>query len=51
MGPDERKIRIDELRIDVKKNISSIGEKRELEWPTGLLRMNLFNIVKTLVGR
>ena len=51
MSPEERKIRIDELRIDVKKNISSIGEKRELEWPTGLLRMNLFNIVKTLVGR
>ena len=47
-GPGERERRIGELRIDVEKNISTIGEKKELEWPTGMLRMNFFNIMKTL---
>jgi len=47
----DREKRIAELRIDVQKNISTIGEKKELEWPTGILRMNFFNILKTLVGR
>jgi B12-binding domain/radical SAM domain protein len=49
-GPHREK-RIAELRIDMEKNISTIGEKKELEWPTGILRMNLFNIIKTLTGR
>jgi hypothetical protein len=48
--PDREK-RIAELRIDVQKNISTIGEKKELEWPTGILRMNFFKILRTLVGR
>jgi B12-binding domain/radical SAM domain protein len=48
--PDKER-RIAQLKIDVDKNISTIGEKKELEWPTGILRMNFFNIFKTLVGR
>ena len=51
MEKTDREKRIAELRIDVQKNISTIGEKKELEWPTGILRMNFFNILKTLVGR
>jgi B12-binding domain/radical SAM domain protein len=51
MDPAEREKRISELRIDVGKNISTIGEKQELEWPTGIVRMNLFRIMKTLMGR
>jgi B12-binding domain/radical SAM domain protein len=53
MGMDgaEREKSINELRIDMAKNISTIGEKKELEWPTGLLRMNFFNIIKTLLGQ
>jgi B12-binding domain/radical SAM domain protein len=50
MEKAERDRRIAELRIDVQKNISTIGEKNELEWPTGLLRMNFFKILKTLAG-
>ncbi len=49
-GPD-RERKLSELRIDMEKNISTIGEKKELEWPTGILRMNLFNILRTLAGR
>ncbi len=49
MDKNEREKRIAELRIDVQKNISTIGEKKELEWPTGMLRMNFFNIIRTLV--
>lgn len=51
MEPAERSMRISDLRIDVQKNINTIGEKRELEWPTGIVRMNLFKIMKTLMGR
>jgi hypothetical protein len=51
LGDADREQRIAELRINVQKNISTIGEKKELEWPTGLLRMNFLNILKTLVGR
>jgi B12-binding domain/radical SAM domain protein len=42
MGMDDagREKKISELRINVEKNISTIGEKKELEWPTGMLRMN-----------
>jgi B12-binding domain/radical SAM domain protein len=49
-GPDKER-KLAELRIDMEKNISTIGEKKELEWPTGILRMNLFNILRTLAGR
>ena len=51
MDPADRERRVAELRIDVEKNIGTIGEKKELEWPTGILRMNFFNILKTLIGR
>jgi B12-binding domain/radical SAM domain protein len=46
----ERQKRIDRLRINVENNISTIGEKKELEWPTGLLRMNFFRIMRTIMG-
>jgi hypothetical protein len=49
-GPDRGR-KMAELRIDVEKNIGTIGEKKELQWPTGILRMNLFNIIRTLTGR
>jgi len=51
MGMDkaEREKAIAALRIDVEKNMSTIGEKKELEWPTGLLKVNLFNIIKTII--
>ena len=49
-GPDKER-KLAELRIDMEKNISTIGEKKELEWPTGILRMNLFKILRTLAGR
>ncbi len=48
-GADRQK-RIAELRIDVEKNISTIGEKKELEWPTGLLRMNFLRVMRTIMG-
>ena len=51
MGVTERERKIGELRIDVEKNISTIGEKKELEWPTAMLRMNFFNIIRTLSQR
>jgi B12-binding domain/radical SAM domain protein len=51
MTEADREKRIAQLKIDVEKNISTIGEKKELEWPTGLLRMNFFNILKSLVKR
>jgi B12-binding domain/radical SAM domain protein len=51
MDPADRAKRIAELRIGVEKNISTIGEKKELEWPTGIVRMNLFNIIRALAGR
>jgi B12-binding domain/radical SAM domain protein len=51
MEKSDREKRIGELRIDVAKNISTIGEKKELEWPTGILRMNFLNILRTLAGR
>jgi B12-binding domain/radical SAM domain protein len=51
MGVVERERSIGELRIDVEKNISTIGEKKELEWPTAMLRMNFFNIIRTLSQR
>jgi hypothetical protein len=51
MNEADRVKKITQLRIDVEKNISTIGEKKELEWPTGLLRMNFFNILKSLVKR
>ncbi len=51
LGDADREQRIAELRINMQKNISTIGEKKELEWPTGLLRMNFLNILKTLAGR
>ena len=51
MGVLERERSIGELRIDVEKNISTIGEKKELEWPTAMLRMNFFNIIRTLSQR
>jgi hypothetical protein len=51
MDPADRGPRVAELRIDVEKNVGSIGEKKELEWPTGILRMNFFNILRTLAGR
>jgi B12-binding domain/radical SAM domain protein len=51
MEKSAKEKRIAQLKIDVDKNISTIGEKKELEWPTGLLRMNFFNILKTLVKR
>ncbi len=35
----------------MEKNVSTIGEKKELEWPTGIFRMNFFNIIRTLTGR
>jgi hypothetical protein len=41
--------KISELRINVEK-ISTIGEKKELEWLTGMLRMNFLNILKTIMG-
>lgn len=47
-GGAERERRIGELRIDVATNISTIGEKRELEWPVAMLRMNFFKILRTL---
>jgi len=49
-GPNRGR-KMAELRIDVEKNIGTIGEKKELQWPTGILRMNLFNIIRTLTGR
>ena len=51
MDPADRGQRIADLRIDVEKNVSTIGEKKELEWPTGIFRMNFFNIFRTLTGR
>ncbi len=48
MGAAEREKGIGELRIDVAKNIGTIGEKKELEWPMGMLRMNFLNIIRTL---
>ncbi len=51
MDPADRERRVEELRIDVEKNVGTIGEKKELEWPTGIFRMNFFNIFKTLIGR
>jgi hypothetical protein len=51
MGVIDRAKRIGELRIDMEKNISTIGEKKELEWPTAMLRMNFFNIIRTLSQR
>jgi B12-binding domain/radical SAM domain protein len=51
MGVMERARSIGELRIDVEKNMSTIGEKKELEWPTAMLRMNFFNIIRTLSQR
>ncbi len=51
MDGADREKRMAELRIDMEKNISTIGEKKELEWPTGILRMNLFKILKTIAGR
>lgn len=32
-------------------SMSTVCEKKELEWPTKLIRMNLFKIVKTLLSR
>jgi hypothetical protein len=51
MDPADRPRKVAELRIDVEKNVGATGEKKELEWPTGILRMNFFNILKTLAGR
>ena len=51
MEEEDREERLAELRIDVENNISTIGEKKELQWPTGILRMNFLNILKTMMGR
>ncbi len=51
MDPEDRPLKVAELRIDMAKNVGATGEKKELEWPTGMLRMNFFNILKTLAGR
>ena len=32
-------------------SMSTVCEKRELEWPTRFIRMNLFKILKTLISR
>ncbi len=32
-------------------SMSTVCEKRELEWPTRFIRMNLFKIIKTLIAR
>jgi B12-binding domain/radical SAM domain protein len=32
-------------------SMSTVCEKRELEWPTRFIRMNLFKILKTLIAR
>ena len=32
-------------------SMSTVCEKRELEWPTQFIRMNLFKIIKTLLTR
>lgn len=32
-------------------SMSTVCEKRELEWPTRLIRMNFFKILKTLIAR
>lgn len=32
-------------------SMSTVCEKRELEWPTRFIRMNLFKIIKTLIDR
>ncbi len=32
-------------------SMSTVCEKRELEWPTQFIRMNLFKIIKTLIAR
>ncbi len=51
MDPADRPRELAELRIDVAKNVGSTLEKKELEWPTGILRMNFFNILKSLARR
>jgi len=51
MDPADRKRRVAELRIEVEKNVGATSEKKELGWPTGILRMNFCNILKTLAGR
>jgi len=32
-------------------SMSTVCEKKELEWPTRFIRMNLFKIIKTLMTR
>ena len=51
MDEDDREMELAALRIDVEKNINTIGEKKGLEWPTGILRLNFLNILKTIMGR
>lgn len=54
-NPGERNASLESMlhqpRSLQKYSMSTVCEKRELEWPTRFIRMNLFKIIKTLIAR
>ncbi len=58
MALSDPKEREEALRVDLRGSsslyrysMSTVCEKRELEWPTRFYRMNFFKILKTLLMR